>query len=203
MPDSDAPSFWDDIYKSGRTGWDTGIPYPVFRRLLESKYFPPGTILVLCAGRGHDARMFASQNFKVTAVDFAEEAVREMHALADPRFPHEILKMDLFEIPSSYEGKFDYLLEYTCYCAIDPARRSEYVTKVALLLKPGGIYIALVFPISKHKGGPPYAVSSDELVNPFLNLGFKLLLREIPHDWIPARHGKEELVLLRKESNKE
>ncbi|MCK4897808.1 MAG: methyltransferase domain-containing protein [Anaerolineales bacterium] len=203
MSDTNSPSYWDAIYQSGRTGWDIGKPNPVFRRILESERFAPGTMLVLCAGRGYDARMFASRGFIVTAVDFSAKAVRDMHSLSDPQIPYEIIKMDLFDIPNSFKEQFDYVLEYTCYCAIDPSRRSEYIKEVARLLKPGGIYIALAFPISSHTGGPPYAVSSDELVDPFLALGFELLQREIPPDSIPTRRGKEELIILRKEAMKE
>jgi SAM-dependent methyltransferase len=199
MSDTNAPSFWDEIYKSGRTGWDIGKPNPVFIRILESQRFAPGTMLVLCAGRGYDARLFVRRGFTVTAVDFAAEAVRDMHSLADPQAPYKILKMDLFDMSTDFKERFDYVVEYTCYCAIDPSRRSEYIKEVARLLKPGGIYIALAFPISSHAGGPPYAVSSNELVDPFLALGFELIEREIPPDSIPPRLGKEELIILRKE----
>ena len=33
---------------------------------------------------------------------------------------------------------------------------------VARLIKPGGSYIALLFPLDQHKGGPPFAVSAEE-----------------------------------------
>lgn len=174
------------------------MPTPVFRRLADQEEFELGKMLVLCAGHGHDARMFARRGFEVTAVDFASEAVQKMHSLQDANTPLEILQLNLFELPSSLDGKFDYILEYTCFCAIDPKRRTEYVHRVSSLLKPGGVYIALAFPIGQHAGGPPYSVSSDELVNPFINRGFELLHREIPHDSAPGRSGIEELIILEK-----
>ena len=48
---------------------------------------------------------------------------------------------------------FDYLLEYTCFCAIDPKRRTEYADLVDRLLKPGGTYIDLAFPLDGRGGG--------------------------------------------------
>jgi SAM-dependent methyltransferase len=200
MNDVSSPSFWEENYRSGRTGWDLGMPTPVFSRLAESGKFPPGKMLVLCAGRGHDARLFAKLGFKVTAVDFAEVAVQEMLALNDPADSMEILQADLFDLPTFMEGEFDYILEYTCFCAIDPQRRVDYINSVTKLLKDGGIYIALAFPIGKRTGGPPFVVTPDELVNPLHDMGFELLTREIPEDSVPGREDIEELIILKKKS---
>jgi SAM-dependent methyltransferase len=200
MNDVSSPSFWEDNYRSGRTGWDLGMPTPVFQRLAESGEFPPGKMLVICAGRGYDARMFARLGFEVTAVDFAEEAVKEMLALNEPETSLEVIQADLFDLPAFMKGEFDYILEYTCFCAIDPQRRTEYINSVANLLKPGGIYIALAFPIGGRTGGPPYVVSPDELVDPLNEMGFELVSREIPDDSVPGRDGIEELLILKKKS---
>src|SRR6476661_8739482 len=34
---------------------------------------------------------------------------------------------DLFELDMRWRGAFDLVVEHTCFCAIDPARRAEYV----------------------------------------------------------------------------
>jgi SAM-dependent methyltransferase len=198
MNDVNNPSFWEENYRSGRTGWDLGTSTPVFQRLAESGEFPPGKMLVICAGRGHDARLFASLGFKVTAVDFAEEAVQEMQSLNDPADSMEIIQADLFDLPTFLDEEFDYILEYTCFCAIDPQRRADYITSVTGLLKSGGLYIALAFPIGGRSGGPPFVVSPDELVNPLIEKGFELVTREMPDDSVPGREGIEELLILRK-----
>jgi SAM-dependent methyltransferase len=198
--DVNSPSFWEEHYRSGRTGWDLGVPTPVFQRLAEGGEFSPGKMLVLCAGRGHDARLFSRLGFKVTAVDFAEEAIQEMLALDDPEAPLEVIQADLFDLPRFIQEEFDYILEYTCFCAIDPQRRVDYVNSVASLLKPGGVYIALAFPVGGRAGGPPFVVSSDELVFPLSKMDFELLTREVPHDSVPGREGIEELLILKKKS---
>jgi SAM-dependent methyltransferase len=200
MNDVSSPSFWEENYRSGRTGWDLGRPTPVFERLAESREFPPGKMLVICAGRGYDARLFARLGFKVTAVDFAEEAVQEMLALNEPETSMEVIQADLFDLPVFIKEEFDYILEYTCFCAIDPRRRAEYINSVTNLLKPGGIYIALAFPIGGRTGGPPFVVTPDELVDPLNEMGFELVTREIPDDSVPGREGIEELLILKKKS---
>lgn len=201
MDDVNSPSFWEENYRSGRTGWDLGMPTPVFTRLAESGNFPPGDMLVICAGKGYDARLFASLGFKVTAVDFAEEAVQEMLSMNDPVDSMEIIQADIFDLPIFMDEEFDYILEYTCFCAIDPQRRADYITSVAELLKPGGYYIALAFPIGRRSGGPPFVVTPDELVGPLVEKGFELVTREIPEDSVPGREGIEELLILRKLPN--
>lgn len=200
MNDVNSASFWEESYRSGRTGWDLGMPTPVFRRLAESKQFQPGKMLVICAGRGYDARMFARLGFQVTAVDFAEDAVKEMQSLLDPGLPMEVIQADIFDLPAFMNEEFEYILEYTCFCAIDPQRRAEYIESVSSLLKPGGFYIALAFPIGQRTGGPPFLVSPDELIDPLGNQGFELVSREIPHDSVPGREGIEELLVLKKKA---
>jgi SAM-dependent methyltransferase len=193
-----SPSFWEESYRSGRTGWDLGMPTPVFQRLAESGRFPPGKMLVICAGRGYDARLFARLGFRVTAVDFAEEAVKEMQSLVDPKISMEVIQADLFDLPVFMSEEFDYILEYTCFCAIDPQRRAEYIQSVSGLLKVGGIYIALAFPVGRRTGGPPFVVTPDELIEPLGERGFELISREVPEDSVPGREGIEELLILKK-----
>lgn len=195
MADVDSPEFWEEIYRGGRAGWDLGGPTPVFKRLLASEEFKPGRMVVLGAGRGHDAREFARHGFQVTAVDFASDAVQAMREMNDPTSPVEIVQRDIFRLPSAWNGTFDYFLEYTCFCAIDPKRRAEYADLVARLVKPGGIYIDLAFPLDSHPGGPPFAVSIPEVLRLFGGRGFVLLQRGRPAESAPERVGREELLI--------
>lgn len=190
--------FWEEIYQGGRAGWDLGGPTPVFLRLLENEEIAPGKMVVLGAGRGHDARAFARKGFDVTAVDFAEDAVQAMQDLNDPETPVKIFQLDIFDLPRSWDGTFDYFLEYTCFCAIDPDRRAEYADVVMRLLKPNGVYIDLAFPLDSHSGGPPFAVQVPEILRLFGERRFKLLERGKPADSVAPRRGLEELLIFQK-----
>lgn len=192
------PKKWEADYARGTDGWDLGGPTPVFRRLLANGQFAPGRAIVLGAGRGHDAREFARHGFEVTAVDFTTYAVQEMGRLVQPDAPVEILQADIFALPDSLDETFDYVLEYTCFCAIDPTRRADYADLVARLLKPGGVYIDLAFPLDRRKGGPPFAVSTPEILTLFGSRGFELVAREIPPDSAIQRRGLEELFIFQK-----
>ena len=194
--DVNKPEFWEEVYQGGRAGWDLGGPTPALRRLLAADGMAHGRLVVLGAGRGHDAREFARHGFKVTAVDFAADAVEAMHRLADPQAPVEVVQADLFTLPAAWNDNFDAVLEYTCFCAINPDRRAEYADLVARLIKPGGLYLALLFPLDRHAGGPPFAVSTDEFLALFEARGFQLERRERPADSVPQRRGLEELLIL-------
>lgn len=192
--DVNFPTKWDADYQCRSDGWDLGGPTPVFERLAASGRFKPGRMLVPGAGRGHDAREFARHGFQVTAIDFSAHAVAEMRRLAEPGVPVEIIQSDLFTLPRTLNHTFDYVLEYTCFCAIDPTRRNDYADLMTRLIKPGGIYIDLAFPIDAHKGGPPFAVSIPEILATFEARGFRLLGRETPRNSVPQRRGREELL---------
>lgn len=204
LDDVNFPTKWERDYQRGTAGWDMGTPTPVFQRLLAENKFPPGTMIVPGAGLGHDAREFARHGFDVFAVDFAQDAVRGMRARNAVPTYHEVFQTDFFRLPDEFYGAFDYFLEYTFYCAIDPARREEYADQVARLLKSNGIYIALAIPLGavsptfNDGSGPPFTVNADELVARMQVRGFRLLHREFPPDSIPPRKGREELLLLQK-----
>lgn len=198
MSDLNDPEYWQNIYREGKARWDLAGPTPVFERLAATADYPAGKMIVLGAGRGHDARMFAKHGFQVTAIDFAPEAIRAMYALAQPGARHGIIQADMFELPDLLHEQFDYVLEYVFFCAIDPSRRAEYADVVARLLRTGGRYIALAFPLGDHEGGPPFAVDTDELVGLLAARGFVLERREWPADSVPGRAGREELVVMRK-----
>ena len=198
MTNSDSPHFWNDLYTSNQFPWDLGGPTPVFQRLAETNSLKPGRMLVLGAGRGHDARLFARHRFTVSAVDFSEEAVEAMKRLEEPKHPIEILHSDFFALPSTWDGRFDYVLDYTSFCAILPQRRPEYADLVARLLKPGGKLIMLAFPIGTRPGGPPFVVQPEAIIELFARRGFALQMRELPSDSVAARKGYEELLILEK-----
>jgi SAM-dependent methyltransferase len=201
LEDVNLPNKWEADYLRKTDGWDLGGSTPVFKNIAASRRFPPGRMIVPGAGRGHDAREFARQGFQVTAVDFSPYVISEMKRLADPQAPVEILQSDLFTLPHTLDGSFDYALEYTCFCAIDPKRRPEYANLITRLLKPGGVYIDLAFPLDGRAGGPPFAVSDSELFDLYQNRGFKLLSREVPLNSVSPRRGAEELFIFSKMAN--
>ena len=201
--DVNLPEKWEADYARGTDGWDLSGPTPVFKRIAASGRFEPGRMIVPGAGRGYDAREFSRRGFQVTAVDFTSHAIQEMQRLADPAAPIEILQSDIFALPESFDSSFDYALEYTCFCAIDPKRRADYADLVKRLLKPNGIYIDLAFPLDGRAGGPPFAVTEAEVLNLFTARGFELISREKPANSVSPRKNAEELFVFQKTKTSE
>lgn len=171
-----APHFWEERYQNRQTGWDIGEPAPPFVDYLAEPEAPaPGRILVPGSGRGHDALLFARHGFEVVGVDFAPSAVEYSRARAAEENLSEktsFIQSDLFKLPDEYLGSFDYAAEHTCFCAIDPGLRPNYVRVIHQLLKPGGLLIAVFFAHNR-EGGPPFRTSAAEvrqLFSPLFNI---------------------------------
>jgi SAM-dependent methyltransferase len=189
--------FWERHYREGNLAWDLGAPAPPFVDLLGEGVPPaPGSMMVLGAGRGHDALLFARHGFRVTALDFAESAVRETREAARlAGLNVETAQYDFFALPPEYDASFDYVLEHTFFSAIDPGRREEYVRTVRRLLKPGGLLIALLYAHGR-PGGPPFTTSEDE-VRALFRRDFTIERLEVPARSVKPRQGKELLALMR------
>ncbi len=198
MTEANTPQFWETRYQNNQFTWDLGRPTPVFARLASQGQLTPGAMVVLGAGRGHDARLFARHGFMVTAVDFADAAITAMQGLNDPHHPVDVVQSDFFELPSGFNGRYHYVLDYTCFCAILPERRGEYANLVTRLLQPGGQFVTLAYPIGTRAGGPPFTVQPDAIIDLFVTNGFTLQHRESPPDSVPERRPYEELLILSK-----
>ena len=107
-------------------------------------------------------------------------------------------KLDVFELGTRYPAAFDTIVEYTCYCAIDPARRSEYAESLSAALAPGGQLVALLFPMRDQDGeGPPFGVEEAE-IGTVIGLGMELLSLETPKSSVEPRLGRERLAIFKK-----
>src|SRR5207248_9143419 len=70
---------------------------------------------------------------------------------------------DVFTLGRELPNAFDGVWEYTCFCAIDPARRAEYVRSLAGTLRGGGWLLACFFPLRALTPRPPFVVSPAEV----------------------------------------
>jgi SAM-dependent methyltransferase len=153
------PAAWDARYREQNTPWDLGDAPPALRRLLGS--LPPGRLRVLVpgAGPGHDAIAWARAGHDVVAVDFAPSAVAAARARARKAgVSLEVVEADVFALPPEFAGAFDVVWEQTCYCAIPLDRRRAYATAMARALKPGGVFLGLLWHHGQ-EGGPPFDVT--------------------------------------------
>ena len=197
--DVSSSRFWDDCYINHNTGWDLGIVTPVFKDWcdkLQQKY----SIFVPGAGNGYDALYFASKGHNVTAVDFSKEAIKNMNTESQKRnIDINIINQDLFKLDSSLFNHFDYVIEYTCFCAIDRMRRLDYIRAMSNILKENGELVGLFLPILKDRkdGGPPYSIKVDKIINQFSNY-FDVLESKKHVLSIKPRVGNEQYIHFKK-----
>lgn len=191
---------WDQRYAEGNIPWDLQGPTPEFVRLVEEKRLPAkGIALVPGGGQGHDAILLAQAGFEVDLVDFSPRAITAALELAHKSNTRLFAYLhDFFALPTLpyHRGRYDLLLEYTFFCAIDPALRPAYVKAVAALLKPGGRLVGLFFPLATDKEGPPFLVSREE-VEALFRPYFELTI-ESPQRSVKPRAGREFLGIFQR-----
>lgn len=203
-------NFWEERYIANNTPWDIGEPAPAF-----VKYFQNTTpnsnlkVAVLGCGRGHDAFYLANlkegnvneSRFQIYGFDFSESAIsfcneiKEKNSLKNINF----YKINFFDLAKDINWKnyFDYVIEHTSFCAIDPSYREEYVNLIKHLLKSGGKLVGLFFIRPIELGGPPFG-STEEEVRELLNKDFLEIENLHQEDCPHAFTGKEYLGVFEK-----
>jgi SAM-dependent methyltransferase len=189
------PAFWDDAFDTGRDGWELGRAAPPLQRWLATNPPRGKRVLVVGCGRGNEARLCASLGAQVTAIDFSSRAVAEARAIAAREgLAVDVRQRDLFELPQDPE-RYDLIVEHACYCAIEPARRDDYIRVTAGVLRDGGELLGLFF-THPREGGPPFGTSRGDLEQRF-GARYQLVHAESPRDSAVQRQGEELLALFR------
>jgi SAM-dependent methyltransferase len=166
--------------------------------VIESTRLPPGRVAVPGCGRGHDVRYLVQRGYGAVGFDFAPAAIAAARARAKAdRVAAEFEERDIFTLGRDYANAFDGVWEYTCFCAIDPARRAEYVRTMATILRPGGWLLACFFPLRRRGGGPPFPVARSEVRRLFAG-PFRIERAWVPRSSVRPRQGQEWMVLFHK-----
>ena len=156
---------------------------------------------MLGCGRGDDCRLLAKAGWEVWGFDFASGAIREAQALAKAEGLDIVFEQrDIFDLLPKYREFFDGVWEYTCFCAIDPQRRNEYVRLVRQILRPEGWLLACFYPLREGTDGPPFPTSEVEIRRLFTP-HFSFVEAYAPGTSVEQRKGFEWMVLARPRHN--
>jgi hypothetical protein len=99
-------------------------------------------------------------------------------------------------------GVFDWVFEHTCFCAIDPALRADYVAAVHASLRPGGRLLAIFYLDPGNDSpdeGPPFESTLAELDRLF-HSRFTVRREWLPGRTYPGREGREWVRELQRET---
>jgi len=192
-----APDFWQELYERGADGWELGTPAPPLVNFIETTPPPHGRVAVLGCGRGHDARYLARHGYETVGFDFSTAALHQARALAEREgLAVTFTQRDILALGRDRAPAFDGVWEYTCFCAIDPRHRPEYVTTLNAILKPGGWLLACFYPVRRGGAGPPFPVARSE-VRRLLHPSFRIERAFTPRS-VPRRQGQEWMVMARR-----
>ena len=120
--------------------------------------------IVLGSGLGDDAEKLVELGFQVTAFDISPSAI----AWTKQRFPNTVVdyhEADLFNLPTEWQGQFDFVLEIFTVQALPLAIRDDALKAIPPLLKNDGqlLFVCLG---REHHDIPqhvPWAISKQEL----------------------------------------
>lgn len=179
--------FWSSRWEKGETGWDAGAPTTPLSEYINTLEDRQLNILIPGCGSGYEAELLWSHGFKnVWVIDLAEIPLRQFKE-RNPDFPQEqLICGDFFDL----NKKFDLVLEQTFYCAIPPAMRDQYVSKMAEIIVPGGKLTGLLFNFPLTEEGPPFGGSEDEYRQRFAPY-FELNILQPALNSIKPRLGRE------------
>lgn len=185
--------FWQQRWQNGETPWDHGEPAPPFREFTERHGVPYGEVLIPGCGSGHDVRLFAELGAQVTGMDIAPEALA-VAARLNPHSRVRYLEGDILHPDTALYGRFDWILEHTCLCALPPQHWPAYAEGVRRLLRAGGRYAAIFYRRPHDPDGPPFGISAEQIDSLF-RAGFVELDAWTPSRAYPSRQGREEMRL--------
>lgn len=197
LKDVDNLLFWDNRYKTNEFSWDLGKPTPYFvdwSTTIKNK--SSKSILIPGCGLGHDAIFLSKCGFNVYACDFSDTALKVLSMKNKENNTNvKLISMDFFNLSGKFSNFFDFIIEYTFYCAINPNKRSLYIKNCNNLLKNDGKLIGIMLPIGKNSvsSNPPFKVTLNELKINF-SVFFKLL-KLVPNSLsVEKRKGIEYIV---------
>ncbi|TXD96415.1 methyltransferase domain-containing protein [Psychrobacter frigidicola] len=200
MSNEQQADFWQQCYEQEITGWDMGTVSPVLKAYIDQlpESAKQQAILVAGAGNAYEVGYLYEQGFSnVTLVDIAPAPIQAF-AKRYPSFPAEHLICADFFTLSAEQYQFDLILEQTFFCAINPARRDDYVKQMANLLKPTGKLVGLLFDTEFQREGPPFGGSADEYRQRFAPY-FDIETMEACNNSNPARQGSELFIKMQKQ----
>ncbi|MFT5837096.1 MAG: SAM-dependent methyltransferase [Candidatus Azotimanducaceae bacterium] len=188
---------WNQAYEDDDTPWDKGSASPSLLEFL-AKSAISGRVLVPGCGTGHDVRALAGQGADVIGMDIAPSAIRQAKAFPEVEGARYVIN-DFLNLGARHTVAYDWVVEHTCLCALEFAKRAAYVESLCCALKPGGQYLAVFFrEVSDYTGnGPPHPISREESDALFSD-AFEVVESFIPQQTYPSRPvGAEEVCWMR------
>ena len=186
------PKYWDQLYQNEETGWDIGYANPEIVNYFKTVENKDSRILIPGCGNGYEGEALYNMGFRnLTLLDYAP--------LSKTNFLERVegFRQEQFEIGNFFDhkGEYDYIVEQTFFCALNPDLRSRYVEHVHQLLERQARLVGLMFNIPLFDDHPPFGGSEVEYRNLFSPL-FSIASMHMPINSVPARRENELFIEL-------
>ncbi|XVJ65515.1 MAG: methyltransferase domain-containing protein [Lacibacter sp.] len=186
-----SPEYWENRYKEEQTGWDIGKPSTPLADFIDSIPNKNASILIPGCGNSYEAEYLVEKGFThVTVIDIAPSPVERLQQKIGDKA--KVLLQDFFE----HKGQYDYILEQTFFCALDPSLRPAYVIKMKELLTEQGKLAGVLFN-RQFETNPPFGGSKKEYQE-FFASELQIKKMEECYNSIPPRAGTELFFIVTK-----
>lgn len=186
--DSFRTQFWVKRWEGGKLPWDLGHIPPDLSKFLRRGDLKAMRALIPGCGTGYEVSAFHEAGFDVEAIDFSGPAVAHAREVLGP-LGDRVIQGNFFK--HDFGGKrYEIIYERGFLCSFDPSHWSDYVTRMASLLAPGGLLVGL-FLYGNEPEPPPYPLTDESAAN-FLGKHFRRVRSETAApDTVPVYQGME------------
>lgn len=181
---------WDKMWATGiQPGekFDALEPLPALVKMVEEGSVPSGRALVPGCGRGYDVVLLASSERHCTGLDISPIAISVAENFFAGLPPEQkparesvtFTAASFFDLPEDSDNKFNFVYDYTFFCALDPSVRELWASKMSAIIASGGELCTIIFPIGDKAGGPPFAVTFEDYKSVLEPVGFEVFQLEL------------------------
>src|SRR5262245_4968245 len=151
-------------FYAGKAPWDIGKPQAAFAAIVDRVTNP---VLDAGCGTGEHALFFAARGYRVSGIDFVEEAIRRARAKAAERdLAVEFLAKDATAL-GDWDQRFASVIDCGLFHVFSDDDRRRYVEGLAKVVEPGGRLFLLCFSDEEPGTEGPRRVSRQELKDAF------------------------------------
>jgi len=149
---------------AGQAPWDIGKPQGPFAAVAHQV---TGPVLDAGCGTGDTALFFAARGYRVTGIDFVEEAIQRARRKAAERgLPAEFLVKDALTL-ADWGERFASVIDSGLFHVFSDDHRRRYVQGLRQVVGPGGRLFLMCFSDEEPGTEGPRRVSCQELYDAF------------------------------------
>ena len=186
-------TYWDNQYQANATGWDLGQVSPPIKAYIDNIDNKEAKILIPGCGNTYEAEYLLQQGFtNITVIDIAPTLVESLKQKFANNNNITIILGDFFD----HQGKYDFIIEQTFFCALPPTMRQKYVWKMHQLLTDYGKLFGLLFN-REFEVSPPFGGSLNEYEQLFYE-AFAFNSISMAGNSIPSRANTELFIEFQK-----